>query len=428
MLNSLLRPSFLIPFALVTPYMFIGRVGVTWFEVLLLGAFFIAITLKGTIPRSPLIIIFLILLLVGYFIAVINAEFNFNIPFKFGDLKIFYWQLLAIVGFYFGYRNYQDIVEIGRSRVFKLVLIVLGLFVGSYPFLGYEIRWFLMQNYYHPDIDMHDLRRLFSARFPGLGVNANTYAFMTLIMYYIALKSALEKKISWIYPLMALVIIIITGSKTVFGLALLLFANLFYFSRIRRTLKIKVFTGVVVFLSVFTTFIIVTDNGKNLQKNVVLINRMMLLSTNQQNMNQLNPLASRISIWKMGMARVELSPFAGIAFSPSPNSDKYSPVGFCCPHNEFIAYWTFTGFLGLLAYITLIAGLIIKNRRTPQAYFWIGLYVALCFQMFFDAAFQSTRFIPLMFIVIGLNLRELDIYQAQRRRVSRTGYVPHATK
>ncbi len=108
----------------------------------------------------------------------------------------------------------------------------------------------------------------------------------------------------------------------------------------------------------------------------------------------------------MGMERVNLSPIFGIV--KSRISNDYNILQFCCPHNEFIAYWTFTGFLGLLAYVSLLTYLIFANIRIKTGYFWNGIYLALFVQMIFDAAFQYPRFIPLFFIIAGLNLRELS--------------------
>jgi hypothetical protein len=413
MLKYILSPSFLIPFALVTPYLFIGLVGITWFEILLTTTFIAIVTKKRLFPRKPIIIIFAVLLFSGYFIAVFNADFNFNIPFKFRDLKIFYWLLLAFSGFYFGYRNYQDIVKIGQSRTFKSTMIVLGLFAGGYPFLSDEIRALVMRLYSNPDIPINSIGRIYTSRFPGLGVNANIYGFMLLIMYYIALKSAFEKKISWIFPLISLICLVTNGSKTIFFLALVLSANIFYFSPISLSKKIKIIANVVLVLSALIFFLFTSD----LSSNYVLIPK--VISLTKWGGVKANPIEDRISLWKMGMARVELSPFAGITKSPTPSD--YYVVHFSNPHNEFIAYWTFTGFLGLAAFVILLVGLIIQNRRSKQAHFWIGLYLALCFQMLFDAAFQATRFIPLIFLLIGLNLRELDIQRALRRAIFRSG-------
>jgi hypothetical protein len=408
---------------MVTPYLFIGRVGITWFEILLVTAFAFELIRKGAIPKQPIILIYALLLLVGYFIALINADINFNIDAKFGDLKILYWLLLAILGAHFGYSHYQSIWEVGQSRPFKLVIVILGCFIGSYPFLSNEIRELVMRNYYHPDIDSGALGRIYVARFPGLGVNANTFAFMMLISYYISVKSAFEKKISWIYPLASMVSIVILGSKTNFILALLLTANIFYFSTISSKIKIKTLASFAIFLSTAMFFFFLTNIGRELQDNIVLINRLMSL-TEARSEYEFDPIENRLTHWKMGMERVGLAPFAGIAISS--NSDDSLPVNFCCPHNEFIAFWTFTGILGLLAYIILICGLIIKNKRSPNGYFWIGLYFALFIQMFFDSVFQSTRFLPIMFVMIGLNLRELDTYR-QLKNILRTNFKPQMT-
>jgi O-antigen ligase len=109
----------------------------------------------------------------------------------------------------------------------------------------------------------------------------------------------------------------------------------------------------------------------------------------------------------MGVERVMLSPLFGIKLSNKSDDDRI--INFCCPHNEFIAYWTFMGTLGLLSYFILISSLIRKNKNSKNALFWYLLYFALIVQMFFDSAFQNVRFIPLFFILVGINISELKI-------------------
>ena len=75
----------------------------------------------------------------------------------------------------------------------------------------------------------------------------------------------------------------------------------------------------------------------------------------------------RFELWAMGMERVKLAPFFGIAISPI--SDDSSTIDVKCPHNEFIAMWTFHGFVGLIAYIILILGFIYRNINLKRDIF-----------------------------------------------------------
>ena len=149
-------------------------------------------------------------------------------------------------------------------------------------------------------------------------------------------------------------------------------------------------------------FFLFTEVGNELSEKIAIINRLAIMLISDYDVAGYgSPVEGRFELWAMGMERVKLAPFFGIAISPI--SDDSSTIDFCCPHNEFIAMWTFHGFVGLIAYIILILGFIYRNRKFKEGYFWIGIYIALMIQMTFDAAFQYVRFIPFMFLIFGLN-------------------------
>ena len=156
-------------------------------------------------------------------------------------------------------------------------------------------------------------------------------------------------------------------------------------------------------LLLILSFMIFTDIGKKIRDKIIILKNIITLIEHEQT-DEISALGNRFTLWRMGMERVNLAPFMGIKKSPIYDDSK--PITFCCPHNEFIAYWTFTGFLGLLAFVVLIVGLLFKNKNSYHGYYWNGFYIALTIQMLFDAAFQSTRFIPLFFLIVGMNLKE----------------------
>jgi O-antigen ligase len=311
---------------------------------------------------------------------------------------------LCYAGYCIGYTKYESISDIGKSRILKVIVIVLAAYVGMYPFLSDEIRLITMRPFFAPATDESSFALLYSPRFPGLGINANIWAFMNLILLIFVLKSTLERKITWIYVFLILIIIIITASKTVLFLSIISIITqiIFYKGNIQR--KINILLIILPIIIGFSTWLSLTDTGKLLQDQIVIAKRISYIFEST-NVNRIDPVEDRKLLWAMGIERVELSPFLGISKS-TVVSESYLPY-FSHPHNEFIAIWMFMGIIGLLSVIILIFGLIHKNFLYKNWPFWINIYIALVFQMFFDAAFQSTRFLPLFFIIVGLNLKEL---------------------
>jgi hypothetical protein len=407
MFDRLFHPSFLLPFALITPYVFLNKTGITLFEILVILGFFLHFFKKGTLPKQNIIYIFFTFLLLGYFIASINGHFSYNLPLSLNDLKVGYWILLALAGFCLGFVKYESNGIIVKSKFFKATLIILGIFVILFPFMDLETKLFFMRPFWISPELMEKVMQINGNRFPGLGVNANIYAFMILMCFCMFTYAAIHKKSSWLYPLLTFLMISIIGSRTVMLIAVLLALGLYLLSDVSKLRKIKIFMYILVFFIFLTIFMILTETGKELQRKIVMINRVINVIEDEKKHDKVSSLENRFILWGMGMERVELAPLLGI--KKSTIYDDENIIDFCCPHNEFIAYWSFTGFLGLLAFIILILGLLFKNRKCYHGYYWNGFYFALCFQMFFDGAFQYTRFIPMFFIIIGMNLKEIKI-------------------
>jgi hypothetical protein len=407
MLHSLVKPSFLVPFSLVTPFLFIGLVGITIFELIVISGFLWIVLKNKHIPNQRIIFLYVFLLVLGYFLAAINGFISYGLPIGLGDLKVGYWILLALSGFFVGYKHFQSLDMIAESKAFRIILVILSVFIISYPFLGTDLKYAIMTPFYSPSISVSELGRIDSPRFPGLGINSNVYAFMLLIVFHISVNSVLRGRMSWLYLLLLFTALAICGSKTVIFLAtLLLFSFIFFSSSIRKKQKFRSLAIIFIMASIIIGYLNFTDKGKGIMENIVIIDRFLELAEDRTDVGRVNPLSTRQELWLMGIKRVSLSPIIGI--KKSSISDDINPVQFCCPHNEFIAFWTFTGLLGLAAYITLIFGLMYKNLKQRNSLFWNLLYFSLCFQMFFDAAFQTTSFITLFFILIGVNLKELS--------------------
>ena len=102
-----------------------------------------------------------------------------------------------------------------------------------------------MRFYYSPDISSEWLERVNRLRFPGLGVNAIILSFILLIIFSFTLYAWLDRKISFIYPVVILISIAICGSKTIFIIAFMMSLAYLYFSHLTRKTKIYVFTSFV---------------------------------------------------------------------------------------------------------------------------------------------------------------------------------------
>lgn len=402
--KKLTSPSFLLPFALIAPYLWIGQYGITVFELLVIGGFAIAVYKKAKLLMPTFLAAFVFLYLMGYTLAISNGIITFGLAAGLGDFKVVYHVLLVLAGFYIGYTKNITITEIGTSQPFRCIIILLAVIVLTYPFLDYEMRILLLRSYFHPDVTEDFLYRLSSPRFPGLGLNAVIYSYMVYVLFLISLRTYLEKRQGLVYILLTLAIIFVLASKTsiILALATIMFSVFaFHGSIARKSLLIFVITGISVFIvSIFHA----SSPSDGIRGNLIFYDRMMVLVYDANSASG-STLERRIGAWEMGMERVSISPLLGIRHAGEVDS---SLLGFCCPHNEFIWLWTFTGFLGLLSYLILLGWLIIKNGLKKKGRFWLVIYGSLIIQMFFDSAFSAMPFIPFFFMLVATNLREIE--------------------
>jgi len=415
MLDKLIKPSFLIPFALITPYIFLGNLGITFFEIITISGF-LYLLLKGKkLPKQSIIYIFCSFLLLGYFFSALNGAFFYGLSVGLGDLKIFYWLLLAIAGFYIGYFRYEPIFDIPKAKFFKISIFLLGLLIITYPLLPLGLKSIILAPYININGSL-ELTRFDSIRFPGLGVNANIYAFMYLCIFHLFISYSLQKKNSYVYSFLFFLSLLFLGSKTIMGLSVfILFMSFMFNKQLSKRKKLIFFSVNTFIITVGFLFLSFSEKGKELGNNIALINRLTDSARTMEN-GGLSPFQGRIEHWKLGMERVNLDPLLGIKMSNSNND--LNLLDFCCPHNEFISYWTFTGFLGLIAFLFLIISMILKNIGNKNGLFWILLYLALSVQMFFDAVFQAPRFIPFFFIFLGLNVQESRRFKITKKEYS----------
>ena len=415
MLDNLIKPSFLIPFALIAPYLFLGNLGVTFFEIIIISGFLYLLIKGKKLPKEGIILIFCSFLLLGYGFSAFNGALFYGLSVGLGDLKIFYWLLLALAGFYIGYFKYESIHLIPKSKFFKFSMFILCTLIICYPFISIQLKNLILAPYINVEGSL-ELTRYDSIRFPGLGVNSNIYAFMYLCIFHLVVLANLNKNVSFLYSFYFFVSLMFLGSKTIMGVSIvLLFASILFNNQVSQKSKV-IFISLNTFIAVIA-FLFLTNSkkGKELSNNIAIINRLSDSAIKIEN-GGMSPFQTRIEHWKLGMDRVMLDPFFGV--KSSSNNDDSNLIDFCCPHNEFISYWTFTGFLGLIAFLFLIISMIIKNIGNKNGLFWILLYGALSVHMFIDAVFQAPRFIPFFFIFLGLNVQEIRRYKTIKKEYS----------
>ena len=159
------KPQFLLPFGVVSPYLFIGLLGVTYFEILCLLYFLALFFSSGKLKLDSGILVYFVLFFIGTTFAIINGYLNYSIPINPIFIKILYFYILALSAFNLGYWNYQDVTSIVSSRVFKLIIVFLCLFIISYPFIDNELRAATMKFYYSSNISSDHLKRIIKLDF-----------------------------------------------------------------------------------------------------------------------------------------------------------------------------------------------------------------------------------------------------------------------
>jgi O-antigen ligase len=128
------------------------------------------------------------------------------------------------------------------------------------------------------------------------------------------------------------------------------------------------------------------------------------ISTLAESGDDASTFETRFKYWERGFERVLLSPLLGI----KKTSSGQFPINFTNPHNEFIFLWTYTGLLGLLAFLFLFLYLILINFRSSGLLnIWILIYLSFIIIMFFDSSFSLVKIYPFFFILVGINIYEL---------------------
>jgi len=407
---------------LVSPYLFIGVYGITLVEVLVVIAFFTfagAELLKGSIRLPKFLLIYLTLYGFGWAGALLNGP-NWDMPVGLWNLNFFYKIVLVIGSYYIGFHLYRSMDTIVTHKFFRVVIIALAIFVALYPFLTYEQRFAILKVFSASGED--GILRLNSPRFPGLGINANVYSFMVFSFLVFSFDAYMRKLVPAILPLLIFIVILGAASKLVMGLSVVAFSVLLlnkllsYRSRgvfgqgagrkvviNKRALSIAALISVFIF-GIFI-FISRTSTGEFIREGLVVIDRLEDIS---EKTGEDSALQGRFGAWERGLERVKLAPVLGIIRDPYVQDD-FNPLYFNAPHNEFIVFWTSYGILGLLAHLFLLVYLLMYNLARKAVLPWIIFYPALAVFMLFDGVLDGTRSLVMFFMLVGLNVRYLQL-------------------
>jgi len=423
-MGFLLSPAFILPFNLVTPFIFIFGVGLSVFEILIfISVFSLVINRRiKTVEAPRFLIFFLLLFIFGNIGSALNG-LRWGIPFGAYELLLLGYKVAIVwCAFQVGYYYRQSMFKIISSKYFSILVIVLSTFVLIYPFLNPEQRYAMLKIFYLPGSSKLASRTL-SPRFPGLGINGNIYSFIVYFFFLFSLKFFFKNKTSWLVPFLLFFIILTAGSKTIVTMCVFSFlvilsvhgvkihsknlSLIFY----KRILKISFRVGVILIL--FFVFLFSTEEGNLIYQSIVTFERFEDFLFNADS-DKISSFSTRFKLWEMGLERVKLAPFFGIALHRFIIIDSV-PLYFATAHNEFINLWMDIGLIGLLAHCFIIfyaIGINIKNRT---GIVWILFYFSLIIQMFFDGAFEYIRFLPMWFMIFSLNLSEIHMGYSKRR-------------
>lgn len=403
---------FCVPMMLVPPMAMIGPYGITLAEALVVvGGAVIFFFQKRPLPAVPTPLIFYIgLYLIGWLGALYNSYF-WHIPIGVGNVVVFYSIALSLFGYWIGRYSRYSLYRIVVHPVTKAFVLGVGLLALAYPFMSPAERQLVLA----PFINQDFMARLAAPRFPGIGINGNTYSFMVFVVFLFAFDAFLRKRLSAIFPFAALLIILAGASRTVTGLAILssIILVLHYVRRRPRvplgsarparparprSRRRAVFVGLGIILLAAAAVVY----GAKVQEIFTLYARFEELLAGTEHAG----LKGRQELWTSGVERIKLAPVLGIPKHPNV-VDDFVPLYSYTPHNEFLYYWTVFGIAGMLAHVYLILYMLFRNLKERADPTWLLLYASMIVQMTFDAIFQGTRVVAFTFMLIGLNIKYL---------------------
>lgn len=418
--STLFSPKLVLPLSLLTPYVFVLHYGISVLELFIWA--FLLMVLMPTIIRTEFkvprfLLIFYLLFTIGYVGALINGVF-WQVPIGIWNLNHFYKLLLGIGAFCIGMQYRGEIGDLFKSKLVLVTILVLGLIAVTYPFLSYDTRIAYFGIFYPPDSGFE--RYFTSRRLPGLGVNANVYAFMVFSVFLFSFRAYLDSRIRFVIPLVSFLIILVLSSKLsvafAVGAGVILILNRSVrvsVSRVNRHIRLvfrrrALSVGIGLIFTVVGLAIVATQTtvGKNVMDTYATVGRFEAILEAGSLDGKPHGFELRFQLWKKGIQRAELAPVLGIAKDPFL-SMKGTLVGFYGPHNEFLRMWLLYGFAGMVAWVYLLSYMLYVNRRNRTGVEWMLFYGALAVFMMFDGGVDDPRVAAYLQLMLGLNWSQI---------------------
>lgn len=423
-----------VPLLLAPPLFQLGPYGITLPEVIVtVAGFGLLLAFSGPVPRFPrVVIVYLILLVIGWLGSMYNA-YDWSVPVGPSNVAFLYSPVLALLAYVAGRYSSRHLEEIVAHPFTKVVLVSVAVFAITYPFLSISTRQLAFALF----VDNTEMRRLASPRFPGIGINANMYAFMAYPIFLFGFNAYLAKRVSAVVPVAAGIIIVAAASRTVIGImvlgALVLLASSLRQVRARRRAPGRLFRQHRSPKSRRRIMLVTASFVALLSVGVVYGAQVRTIFTIYDRIEELFGLGEHIGggglegrreMWAMGMKRVGLAPVLGIPKDTEVGEIETNPLYFYTPHNEFIYFWSTFGIVGLFAHLYLIARCVLMNARARAELTWMLFYAGMAVQMAFDAVFQAPRTVVFVFLLVGLNFKYLASVRPARPTAEALAPVP----
>jgi hypothetical protein len=401
--------GWLVPLAVLSPVVPIGpyAVGVVDALVVLWAALALY---RGNVPplRPSPILAYVLLFFLGWVFATCNG-LRFGINLQAADFIILYRLGFCFAAWWLGYQSSDSMYRITTSRITLVLVAAVAAVVVAYGLLPYPYRVKLMSFLSADDRDL--TLTCYLDRFPGIGTNANIYAFFPLCLLIFSFRSFMRSRAKVIVPALCLIIVLGAGSRKTLAFTVAAVAIMFLipahgqripqgYHHVQAIMRPR--NRILVALAILVMGLLAAE----LVSRSLVSDRALNKLAHQ---NSTEDVDYRVRKWGVGMRRVMLAPFLGI---PEPRGDERHNLEYYLrmtqPHNEFIQIWMWYGLLGLLAHVYLLAVMLtcaVKHRMGPA---WCLFYVAVIVQMMVDTAFKDYQFSALFFMVAGHNWRVME--------------------
>lgn len=407
------QPGLILPFALIAPVVSVAGYGLRLSDIviILLGGYF-AVTVAKGVRLPKFVVVFFIMWTAAWALANING-LQYGVNFDLSDFNFFYRLLFLTAALLIGLLSTESI-----DRVFNgpfavtCYFAILGICVFYY-FAGEYDRVQLLKPFVvnYQRLGQH----VQSWQFPGLGNGRNSYTASILMVFIFTFYRAFRYRRGYIVPLaLAAVIMFSGGRRAIAQLVFDAFVIIFYVSVLAQETRALYFHGDGLAVrreripQLLALFLFVVGGGVALSQvkigEQVGMRFVILVSDTRTGESG---IVRRLINMQGGLDRIAVAPVLGVP--RVRGADKAFPhiLEFSYPHNEFLVIWMFFGLLGLSAFLYLLSALFYLNYKYHLDIRWPLAYFGIIVQMLVDIAFFDYQIATILFLIIGLNVREI---------------------